>query len=143
MKLQDAYTAETGALGAWKTIGYVAPGVADTANGKGTTTAFTYSGGKVTSQTTCSEGSTWNASLEKCKSSTEGGADGSVLGAEIEKGWVAHNNTKLNECNPGDHWDISAKVGTASTNPGAVTYVKSELPTECDQLTPQFGNIGK
>ena len=137
----DAYAAETGALGAWKTIGYVAPGVADTSNGKGTTTAFTYSGGKTDSKPTCSDGFQWKADKKKCLDKDEN--EGAVTGDEIEKGWIAHNNTKLNECDPGDHWDISAKVGTASTNPGAVQYVKSELPTECDQLTPQFGNIGK
>ncbi len=135
VKLQDAYAAETNALGAWKTIGYVAPGTADTTNGTGTTTAFIYSGGKTAPTNTC-EGTIPEGKV--C-----GDAGTTVSGSSITKGWIASNKAKLNECNPGDHWDISAAIGMASNNTGSVAYTKTALATECEQLTPQFSNIGQ
>lgn len=135
VKLQDAYAAETNALGAWKTIGYVAPGTADTTNGTGTTTAFVYSGGKTAPTNTC------EGTIPEGKACGDAGT--TVSGSSITKGWIASNRAKLNECNPGGHWDISAAIGTASNNTGSVAYSKTALATECEQLTPQFSNIGQ
>lgn len=139
MKLQDAYASETGALGPWKLIGYVGPG---TANENGSaTTVFTYKGAKVASKTTCTDGYTWDEDAGLCKD--KDGNKGATTGSSIDNGWVAHNNTQLNDCAPGDHWDVSAKIGLASSNTGSVTYSHSGLSTECEQLTPQFANIGR
>ena len=145
MKLQDAYAAETNALGTWTVIGYVGPGTQakDAATGAITgssTPAFTYSGGATVSNTTCTTGSKWNGT--KCAGEGEN-PDGTVTGSAITKGWIAHNNAQLNNCAPGDHWDVSASTGTTADNTGSVTYTHTVLTADCEQLTPQFANIGR
>ena len=134
MKLQDAYASETSTVADWKTIGYVAPGTADTANGTGTTSAFIYGGGKEQASNTCS-----GAVPEGKKCGDEGTT---VNGSSIANGWTAQNIAQLNECAPAEHWQISSAIGVAASNAGSVTYTKTALATECKQLTPQFENIG-
>jgi len=138
--LQDAYAAETNAVGKWDNIGYIAPG--------GNT--FTYTGGDVAPSTTCATG-TWNETKNQCwvPATTDGEGKavaehaGTPSGSSITKGWVASNNAKLNDCDPAAHWDISSAIGLAASNKGSVAYTKSELSAVCAQLTPNYTAIGQ
>lgn len=133
MKLQDSYASESGMLGTWKLIGYIAPGT----NGK--TTSFEYLGGTTEATTTCASG-TYNKDKGGCFDEEQATA---ATGSSLTKGWIAKNVVKLNDCAPAENWDISATIGTAAANTGAVAYSKTELSAECQQLTPNFALIGK
>ena len=137
MKLQDAYVAETNGLGTWVVIGYKEPGG----------TNFTYAGGNVEPATTCANGGTYNATTKKCiEKDAETGADkdGTITGSSITEGWTAENKVKLNDCDAGVNWKISAATGLASSNTGSVTYTNViGDEANCGGLTPHFKAIGQ
>ena len=64
----------------------------------------------------------------------------SALNTTGKIGFTAHNEAKLNDCAPGDHWTITVKSGTAA---GEATFTPSTLDQTCLQLTPNWNQIGK
>ena len=120
MKLQDAHAAETGAVGTWKMIGYIAPG---SKQGNSTeaysTTVFDYT-------------------------NKFGGANGetTMVGqlSNDTEGWRATAKTALNDCPISSYWYINmSKGGTGAT----VKYdAKLSDDSNCKTLTANFGNIG-
>ena len=126
MKLQDAFAAETGAIGNWAKIGYIGPG---TKNGttKSYTTVFDYEdlfNGKATN-------------------------DGTTMIGEVTSetdGWSAKNKTALNDCPIQSEWKITVNGGSAS-NGSSVEYNATNpivtVPADCASLSPNFVNIGK
>lgn len=135
MKLQDAYAAETNALGTWISIGYKAPGG----------TNFAYAGGTVNPAVTCATGFSFNETAKKCqKTEDDKTIDGDATGASITDGWTAANNVKLNDCPAQVNWKISAAVGIAAKDNGSVTYTQTIVDeTNCGGLTPNFKSIGQ
>jgi len=138
-ELQDAYVAETNALGVWNTIGYKAPGG----------TNFTYAGGEVTATNTCPQGYTASTESGKAPCFKEEG-DPAVIkttqatDSKITDGWTAANNVKLNDCPAQVNWKISAVTGSSATNTGSVTYTPSIVDqANCGGLTPHFTAIGQ
>jgi hypothetical protein len=137
VKLQDAYVAETNALGIWKTIGYAAPGG----------TNFTYAGGETEAQNKCPTGYTASTAEGRSPCFKEVDGKAQTVAAEsssITDGWTAQNNVKLNDCPAQVNWKISATTGDAATNTGSVTYTPSIVDeTNCAGLTPHFTKIGQ
>ena len=126
VKLQDAYAAESGAVGTWASIGYIGPGTKDGAT-KSSTTVFDYA--DVLDGTT--NGSIMIGNLTTAKS-----------------GWSAKNKTALNDCKIQSEWKITVKGGSASN--GSTVEYAATTPTVgngetdgCSSLTPNFANIGK
>ena len=121
MKLQQAYISEAVAIGSWSVIGYKGPG--DNTNATGDT-------GGATSKTN-------NFSYRDTTGYTGNTA---ALNTKGTIGFTAHNEAKLNDCAPGDHWTITVKSGTAA---GEATFTPSTLDQTCLQLTPNWNQIGK
>ena len=123
VKLQDAYAADTGAVGKWANIGYIAPGTKGDDSEHYSTTVFDYS-------------------------NSFGGADaGSTmvgsLGAATE-GWRATTKTALNDCKIQSYWWIKF----SKSGDGASVAYEADITTtgttknDCSSLTPNFTNIG-
>lgn len=126
MKLQDAFAAETGAIGNWAKIGYIGPG---TKNGttKSYTTVFDYE--DLFNEGVANDGTT-------------------MIGAVTSEtdGWSAKNKTALNDCPIQSEWKITVKGGSASN--GSTVEYKATNPivtgsADCASLSPNFVNIGK
>jgi len=128
VKLMDAYAAETGAVGAWNMIGYVAPGTKTSAEGSATTsttTAFTYTDGYTAGNTVLV--GTLNAAA----------ASGTT-------GWTATNKTALNDCAVNSNWTIKLGKGDASAAGSLVSYSAANPTGDgCATLTPAFSQIGQ
>ena len=118
VKLQDAHAAETGAVGTWKMIGYIAPG-AKTDDNTYKTNVFDYT----------------NAFTGADNQTTMVGA----LEDDTE-GWRATAKTALNDCPISSYWYIEmSKSGTGAT----VKYAaKLSDETNCKTLTANFASIG-
>lgn len=130
MKLQDAYAAETGAVGNWAIIGYIAPGTKTAASGNAgassQTTAFTYT--------------------DKFAAANANTTLVGAVGATAVNAWSATNNTALNDCPVNSEWTVKMKTGSASSNGSPIEYVAATpdgKDTECKPLTANFANIGK
>ncbi len=124
MKLQDAYAAETGAVGKWANIGYIGPGTKGTTAGTSNTTVFDYI------------------------DNFAGTAGGSTMIGSLEgdtHAWEAKNKTALNDCAIQSSWTVKLSKGSASGNGSAVLYTAAAPDTngDCGSLTPNFTNIGK
>jgi len=124
----DAYAAETGAVGAWDMIGYIAPGTKTATSGAATTsetTAFKYTDGYVAGNTVLV--GTLNATA----------ASGTT-------GWTATNKTALNDCAVNSDWTIKLGKGDASAAGSLVSYsAANPTGTGCGTLTPAFTQIGQ
>ncbi len=136
MKLQDAYAAESNAIGTWALIGYSMPG----------STQFTYAEDASTLTITCSTG-TLNAETKKCEVANSDGtkSEGVVGTSTYSEAWSASNKAQLNDCTAGKNWKISAKINQsgASVSAGSVVYDATVTGTGCQALTPTFTNIGR
>ena len=87
MKLQDAHASETGAVGTWANIGYIAPGAKQNNSSEAySTTVYDYTNSAFT-----------------------GAKDGTTMVGQLSAviGWTATAKTALNDCKIGSHWDIS------------------------------------
>ena len=137
MKLQDAYAAESNALGTWKVIGYSMP----------TSSQFNYVEG-TSLEVTCSSGTikTDKSGCEDTKDSDgKVTAPGVVGSSKNDEAWTASNIAQLNDCVAGKNWVIAAEVsvaGTSTTNAGSVQYTPSVSGDGCTALTPNFTKIG-
>lgn len=113
VKLQDAYVAESGAMGDWDKIGYKMK------NGD----TFDYSDptdGSYTANTVMVEN----------------------LGNAGKKGWQAKSKVKLNDCPNASTWDITVKAASNSAQ-GMVSYTTAVGGTGnvCKDLTPSFSKL--
>ena len=121
VKLQDAYAAESGAVGSWTVIGYKMPASTNFTY----TDIGTYTGKNVSSAT---------------KNNTV-----NIDALSDFKGWQADNNAKLNDCTMHSKWEISvdkpAEGSSAAAGDGLVKY-SATTPAGCEDITPNFGNIG-
>ncbi|SMG22712.1 hypothetical protein SAMN05720489_1516 [Fibrobacter sp. UWB13] len=124
VKLQDAYAAETGAVGKWANIGYIAPGAKQNNSSESySTTVFDYT------------------------NSFNGANDGSTMVGSINsetEGWRATAKTALNDCKISSFWFIKFNK---SGNGASVSYTADVDPnggtkTDCTSLTANFSNIG-
>jgi len=124
VKLQDAYAAETGAVGKWANIGYIAPGAKQNNSSESySTTVFDYT------------------------NSFEGANDGSTMVGSLNaatEGWRATAKTALNDCKISSFWFIKFNK---SGNGASVSYTADVDPnggtkTDCTSLTANFSNIG-
>ena len=119
MKLQDAYVAESGAMGNWTKIGYAMKqgdsfGYADAASG------YTNDGTVVVESL---------------------GDDGIV-------GWTATSKVKLNDCPNASTWTITVTAASSSAQ-GMVSYAtavtngsgSTVTGTPCADLTPSFSKL--
>ena len=124
VKLQDAYAAETGAVGKWANIGYIAPGTKADAS-HSSTPVFSYIDNF---QGTGDTGSTLVGAL------------GDDTGA-----WEAKNNTALNDCAVNSSWTIKLSKGSTASNGSPVEYTAAapDVNGNCGSLTANFANIGK
>ncbi len=123
VKLQDAYAAETGAVGTWGNIGYIGPGTKVT-NGSNTT-VFDY----IDNFTGTANGSTMLGDL-----------------GDETAAWEAKNKTALNDCAIQSSWTVKLSKGSSSSNGSAVLYTAAAPDAaggSCSSLTPNFVNIGK
>lgn len=143
VKLQDAYASESGTVGLWPAIGYIAPGAKSSSDDTGTTAAFTYSGAS-TVTVSCPRGSAKNEA-NKCMTTGDNPTEVSATGGSVTEGFKATSTAKLNDCVLGTAWTLDA-----TTQTGVVTYTNKIGGTEfataaeaCKGLTPQFGTIGK
>ena len=122
VKLQDAHAAETGAVGTWQMIGYIAPG-SKTSSEHYETTVFKYTNDNFSG---VKDGTTMLDQLSKTES------------------WTATAKTALNECEIASTWSISMeKAGTGSTVKftTAITPAGKSTAADCKSLTANFGNI--
>ena len=119
MKLQDAYAAETGAVGKWENIGYIAPGTKRTAEGY-TTTVFDYD--------------------NKFTGANAGSTMVNALGTTFVDAWEAKANTALNDCAINSIWHV--KIAAAGTGATVKYEATIDNGTACSSLTANFGNIG-
>ena len=73
----------------------------------------------------------------------DGSTPSTVSGSTITDGWTAENPIKLNDCNSGINWKISAttKNDVNATGGASLTYTSAKLDAGCEALTPQFTNI--
>ena len=118
VKLQDAHAAETGAVGTWQMIGYIAPGGKNNPESY-TTNVFDYTNAFKGSGTT---GTTMVNAL-----------------ADDTEGWRATAKTALNDCPISSYWYIEmSKGGTGATVKFAA---KISDDANCKPLTANFGNI--
>ena len=119
VKLQQAYFAESQAIGSWKIIGYTGPGVNST--DKSQTNNFTYepqSGAPKSSDTKAGDAAkSWMA------------------------GWSAANRAKLNDCPEGVNWGVGVKVSSDGKDMYTSAY-NSANQTNCEPLTASFKQIG-
>ena len=117
VKLQDAYAAETGAVGTWQMIGYIAPGTKNSAESY-TTNVFDY--------TNSFTGATGGTTMVNALS-------------DNTEGWRATAKTALNDCPISSYWFIQmSKGGTGATVKFAA---KISDDANCKPLTANFGNI--
>ena len=125
MKLQDAFAAETGAVGSWPIIGYIAPGSKDGTDGKKyTTTTFDYEDTFVPKDT---EKNTTMVNGKDLKDSVNA--------------WQAKAKTALNDCKIDSKWTV--KIGAAGTG-STIKYTPGvENGTDCESLTANFKKIGQ
>ena len=112
MKLQDAYVAESAAMGNWTKIGY---------NMKAGD-SFGYADGSGFSAT--------NATVLV--------AD---LGNNGTEGWVATSKVKLNDCVNASTWKISVYASSSSGAEGMVGYKTAVSAKNCSDLTPSFKKL--
>lgn len=125
VKLQDAYAAETGAVGTWGNIGYIGPGTKGSTAGTSNTTVFDY------------------------KDNFTGTANGSTMLGSLgdnTNAWEAKNKTALNDCTIQSSWTVKLSKGSSSANGSAVVYTSAAPDAaggNCSSLTPNFVNIGK
>ena len=124
VKLQDAYVAETGAVGKWANIGYIGPGTKGSTAGTSNTTVFDY------------------------HDNFEGTADGSTMIGSVNgtvDAWEAKNKTALNDCTIQSSWTVKLSKGSSSSNGSAVVYTSAapDVNGSCGSLPPNFANIGK
>ena len=126
VKLQDAHAAETGAVGTWQMIGYIAPGAKqNNSSEEYSTTVFDYTNKVFTG---ANNGTTMVGNLS------------AVIG------WTATAKTALNDCKIGSHWDITMQK---SGEGASVKYTASTTDlggsannSNCTSLTANFANIG-
>ena len=123
VKLQDAYAAETGAVGKWENIGYIAPGTKGADAEHYSTTVFDYSN----SFAGANSGSTMVGSL-----------------TTATEGWRATTKTALNDCKISSFWFIKFNK---SGDGASVSYEADIDPNggtkvNCTSLTANFTNIG-
>lgn len=122
VKLQDAYVAEAAAVGNWAVIGYKMPA----------STNFKYD--DIGTYTGKSAGASVNNTVN-------------IDDLSNFVGWEADNNAKLNDCPMHSKWTIAVdKPGANETSAsvGLVKYAASiDNDTQCLDVTPNFGNIGK
>ena len=126
MKLQQAYISEAVAVGNWQIIGYKGPGEntkgTGTGGDKSSTTNFKYADGATYTKNTV------------------------ALNTTEQVGFVVANQAKLNDCaaKTGDasssnfNWKVTVKKSDSSE--GDATFTAT---TNCTELTPNFGKIGK
>ena len=124
MKLQDANAAETGAVGTWQKIGYIAPGT-KTNSESYYTTVFDY-----TNSFTGGTGENAGTTMV-----------GAVSG--FTDGWKATAKTALNDCKISSTWVIQFnKSGEgASLQYKAIITGLSNSTEDCKSLTPNFASI--
>lgn len=137
MKLQDAYAAESNALGTWKVIGYSMPASSQFNYTEGTSLTITCTSGTANEEKT--------ACLDTKDSEGKVTAAGVVGSSKNEEAWTASNIAQLNDCTAGKNWIIGAEVsvaGTSTTNAGSVVYTPSVNGAGCTALTPNFTKIG-
>ena len=124
--MQDAHAAETGAVGNWANIGYIAPGARDGDNkNKYSTTVFDYEG-KFTTGT--KNGTTMVGSL-----------------SAATEGWRATAKTALNDCKISSYWWIKfnkAGEGASVSYEADMTAAEGGQKDDCKSLTANFANIG-
>ncbi len=124
MKLQDAHAAETGAVGTWAAIGYIAPG-GKTNSESYSTTVFDYTNSFTGADT--QKGTTMVGSL-----------------SAATEGWRATTKTALNDCKIQSYWWIKFN----KSGDGASVSYEADITTtgttknDCSSLTPNFTNIG-
>jgi len=123
VKLQDAHASETGAIGNWANIGYIAPGSKTDADNY-STTVFDY------------------------KNNFAGGNNGTTMVGSITgtpEGWRATAKTALNDCKISSYWTITmaqAGNGASVAYTAAITDLGNNSDnTNCKSLTPNFMNI--
>lgn len=126
VKLQQAYISEAVAVGNWQIIGYKGPGEntkgTGTGGDKSSTTNFKYADGATYTNNTV------------------------ALNTTEQVGFVVANQAKLNDCaaKTGDasssnfNWKVTVKKSDSSE--GDATFTAT---TNCTELTPNFGKIGK
>ena len=126
VKLQQAYISEAVAVGNWQIIGYKGPGEntkgSGTGGDKSSTTNFKYADGATYTNNTV------------------------ALNTTEQVGFVVANQAKLNDCaaKTGDasssnfNWKVTVKKSDSSE--GDATFTAT---TNCTELTPNFGKIGK
>lgn len=122
--MQDAYAAETGAVGKWANIGYIAPGAKQNNSSESySTTVYDYT------------------------NSFNGAKDGSTMVGSLNvatEGWRATAKTALNDCKINSFWFIKFNK---SGDGASVSYTADIDPnggtkTDCTSLTANFANIG-
>ncbi len=123
VKLQQAYVSEAANIGNWTVIGYKGPGQVSAAG--------TATGGAAT----------YTTNFDYSEPTTGFTANTVELSAGMEKAWLAHNKTKLNDCPAGDNWyvDVSESNGEAVF---AATILAANK-NDCIALTANFESIGK
>ena len=120
MKLQDAFASESGAVGNWANIGYIAPGTKGSDAEHYSTTVFDYE--------------------NKFGGTKDGTTMVNALGSSFVDAWEAKAKTALNDCPISSIWHVKiAAAGTGAT----VKYQASIDGTgvECSSLTANFKNI--
>ena len=127
VKLQDAYASESGAVGSWKLIGYIAPGAKDKDSkdkAKYSTNVFDYT------------------------DEFKGADKNTTMVANLDdytEGWKAEAKTALNDCGIQSTWALTMK---AAGNGDALSY-KAEIDAkgtdasedDCLSLTANFKTI--
>ena len=125
MKLQDAHASETGAVGTWQMIGYIAPG----AKKGGSTEAYETTVFDYTNSFAGANGKTTMVNA--------------ITGAT--EGWKATAKTALNDCPISSTWTISFNKsgdGASVSYAAAITANGKTDNTDCKTLTANFTNIG-
>ena len=121
VKLQDAFASESGAVGNWANIGYIAPGAKNGGSAESySTTVFDYD--------------------NKFTGANQGTTMVNALGSSFVDAWEAKAKTALNDCPINSVWHVKiAAAGTGAT----VKYQASIDGTgvECSSLTANFKNI--
>ena len=125
VKLQDAHASETGAVGTWKMIGYIAPGT-KTNTESYNTTVFAYT------NSFTGTGTTGSTMVENLGNNTEG--------------WRATAKTALNDCANQSYWSVEmSKSGTGASVSYTSKITDSSNTSDnsnCKTLTANFVNIG-
>lgn len=120
VKLQEAYASESGAVGNWANIGYIAPGTKGTDAEHYSTTVFDYE--------------------NKFSGANSGTTMVNALGSTFVDAWEAKAKTALNDCPINSIWHV--KIAAAGT--GATVKYQASIDgssVECSSLTANFKNI--